>query len=181
MKSGTKEISLIATLGALSAAARVPFAAIPGVQPSTFLIIVSGYVFGPVVGLAVGALTAILSNMFLGQGPWTLWQMVVWGLAGFSAGTVRKLGLRLGKISLPIFCLLWGFIYGFLINLWFWATFIRPATSLTFFLSWLSGTPHDFLHAMGNLIFALVFGATAIKIMEKFKRRFHIEYLADEI
>ena len=42
-----KLLSLIATLTAIAALSRVPFAALPGVQPTTFLIIVSGFVFGP--------------------------------------------------------------------------------------------------------------------------------------
>ena len=61
-------LAIVALLGALSALFRVPFAAIPNLQPSTYLIICSGYVFGPVAGFVVGALTAIVSNFFLGHG-----------------------------------------------------------------------------------------------------------------
>jgi len=50
----SKEIALIAMLGTISAVLRVPFAAIPNVQPCTYLIICSGYVFGSVVGFTVG-------------------------------------------------------------------------------------------------------------------------------
>jgi energy-coupling factor transport system substrate-specific component len=91
---GSKEIALVAMLGTISAAARVPFAAIPNVQPCTFIIICSGYVFGPVAGFMVGAVTALVSNLFLGQGPWTPYQMIAWGLAGSQQ-------LKCGVSSLP--------------------------------------------------------------------------------
>ena len=33
-------------------------------------------------GFAVGALSGLVSNFWLGQGPWTPWQMAGWGLTG---------------------------------------------------------------------------------------------------
>ena len=83
---GAKEIALVAMLGTISAAVRIPFAAIPNVQPCTFIIICSGYIFGPLAGFMVGAVTALVSNLFLGQGPWTPYQMLAWGLAGSLCG-----------------------------------------------------------------------------------------------
>jgi len=87
----SKEVALVAMLGTISAILRVPFAALPSVQPSTYLVICSGYVFGPVAGFMVGALTALVSNFFLGQGPWTPYQMLAWGLLGVLAAYFRRL------------------------------------------------------------------------------------------
>jgi len=110
----SKEIALIAMLGTISAVSRVPFAVIPNVQPCTYIIICSGYVFGPVAGFMVGAITALVSNFFLGQGPWTLYQMFAWGLAGVSAAYLRR--FELGKTSLIIFGAIWGYLYGWIMN-----------------------------------------------------------------
>ena len=33
-----------------------------------------------------GAITAFASNFFFSQGPWTPWQMMAYGIAGFLAG-----------------------------------------------------------------------------------------------
>ncbi|MGI6225561.1 MAG: ECF transporter S component, partial [Peptococcales bacterium] len=52
----TKDISLIATLATLAAVMRIPFAAIISVQPTTFIVMITGYVFGPLFGFMVGAL-----------------------------------------------------------------------------------------------------------------------------
>ena len=63
-KKGTKEIALIATLSAVAAVSRVPFSGIPGVQPTTFLVALSGLVFGSYEGFLVGSTAAFISNIF---------------------------------------------------------------------------------------------------------------------
>ncbi|KEF36663.1 ECF-type riboflavin transporter, S component [Schinkia azotoformans MEV2011] len=68
----SRGIVLIAILAAIAAVSRVPFAAIPSVQPTSFVIIIAAIVFGAETGFLVGAIAALVSNLFLGQGPWTL-------------------------------------------------------------------------------------------------------------
>src|SRR5213079_3504701 len=82
-ESGTdsaKEIALVATIGGAAAAGRVLFAAIPGVQPVTVIVVCAGAALGARAGIAVGGIAALVSNFFLGQGVWTPWQMLGWGL-----------------------------------------------------------------------------------------------------
>ena len=116
--TSSKEIALIAMLGTMSAVLRVPFAAIPSVQPCTYLIICSGYVFGPIAGFTVGAVTALVSNFFLGQGPWTPFQMIAWGFAGLSVGLLNR--FKVNSFLLIAIGILWGYLYGLITNLWFW-------------------------------------------------------------
>src|SRR5690242_6933421 len=71
-----RELVLLAVLAAVAAVSRIPFASLPSVQPTTFVVILSGMVFGSESGFVVGAVAALVSNLFLGQGPWTLWQML---------------------------------------------------------------------------------------------------------
>lgn len=92
--ASAKEVALIATLAALAALGRIPFAAIPSLQPTTFLVLITGYVFGVVPGFMVGSLAAFVSNFFLGHGPWTPWQMLGWGLVGVSGGILGGLQLK---------------------------------------------------------------------------------------
>ena len=170
----SKEIALIAMLGTISAVSRVPFAVIPNVQPCTYLIICSGYVFGAVPGFMVGAITALVSNFFLGQGPWTLYQMFAWGLAGVSAAYLRR--FEPGKTSLIIFGVIWGYLYGWIMNTWFWVSFIYPLTFRTFLTYQLTSIWFDTFHALGNAIFLGFFGTKTIAILQRFKMRFSIEY-----
>ena len=62
-------------LAALAVVGRLAFAAIPNVKPTTDIVLFAGYALGAVPGFAVGAVTALVSNIFLSQGPWTPWQM----------------------------------------------------------------------------------------------------------
>jgi len=171
----SKEVALVAMLGTISAVLRVPFAAIPNVQPCTYLIICSGYVFGPVAGFMVGAITALISNFFLGQGPWTPYQMLAWGLAAVSAAYVRR--LNPGKVGLIVFGVIWGYLYGWLMNTWFWVSFTYPLTLRTFVVTQFSSIWFDTFHAAGNAIFLGVFGLKTITILERFKKRFNWSFV----
>lgn len=171
----SKEIALVAMLGTISAVLRVPFAAIPNVQPCTYLIICSGYVFGPVAGFTVGAITALVSNFFLGQGPWTLYQMIAWGLAGVSAGYLHR--LKVSTIFLVGFGFLWGYLYGWITNVWFWTAFVYPLTINTFIITQINTIWFDTFHAIGNAIFLCILGTKTVAILQRFKRRFAVEYL----
>ena len=170
--TSSKEIALVAMLATISAVLRVPFAAIPNVQPCTYIIICTGYVFGPIAGFAVGAMTALVSNFFLSQGPWTLYQMIAWGLAGLSAGYLSK--FKLNTVALIIIGVVWGYLYGLITNIWFWTAFIYPLTLKTFLVTQLNTIWFDSLHAAGNAVFLGVLGAKTIAILRRFKARFSI-------
>jgi energy-coupling factor transport system substrate-specific component len=165
--NGSKEIALVAMLGAMSAVLRIPFAAIPNVQPCTSLIICAGYVLGPSAGFMVGALTALVSNFFLGQGPWTPFQMLAWGFIGVAAAYLRS--LNLGRAGLVIVGILAGYVYGWLTNIWYWASFIYPLTWKTFLATQLTSVWFDTFHALGNALFLGLFGIRFINILERFK------------
>jgi len=171
----SKEIALVAMLGTISAVLRVPFAAIPNVQPCTYLIICTGYVFGPVAGFTVGAITALVSNFFLGQGPWTLYQMIAWGLAGVSTGYLSRFSMN--KRLLVVFGILWGYLFGWITNIWFWTAFVYPLNLNTFILTQVNTIWFDTFHAIGNGIFLGILGMKTIAILQRFKRRFSVEYL----
>ena len=166
-----KEISMIATLAALAGVGRVPFAALPNVQPTTFLVIISGYVFGPVFGFMVGAFATIVSNSFLGHGPWTPWQMVAWGLAGFSAGLLKKGFKNPSTLTISIFAFSWGFLFDYIMNLWHWLFFVYPLNLNSFIMVYMNSFYFDLMHSIGNFIFAYLFGKDFINILSRFKDR----------
>lgn len=174
--TSSKEVALIASLAALAALSRVPFAIIPNVQPTTFLVILSGYVFGWQTGFMVGAIAAVVSNMFLGQGPWTPWQMVAWGLAGASAGLLRQLRPRLSMAEMVIFQFIWGYLFGWLMNLWSWLTYVYPLTWQSWMATQLASITFDSYHAIGNSCFTLLLGRRLIAILERFRRRLSVRY-----
>lgn len=81
-----KRLILIAALTALSVLGRILFAPIPSFKPVTAMVVITAMYFGSEAGFLTGALSAILSNIWFGQGAWTPFQMFAWGFVGFLAG-----------------------------------------------------------------------------------------------
>lgn len=167
----TREIGVIAVLATVAAVGRVPLTFLPSVQATTFLVIVAGFVFGPRAGFMVGATAALVSNFFLGQGPWTPIQMLAWGLVGTSAGILGILIPNAGRIRMSIFSFVWGYAFGWLMNLWFWSCFVQPLTWSSFLATYAVSLPFDTLHALCNIAFYLIFGPHVIKILKRFRRK----------
>lgn len=166
-----KYISLIASLSSIAGLSRIPFTALPNIQPATFIIIISGYVFGPATGFMIGAFSVLVSNSILGHGLWTLWQMTAWGLAGFSAGILGKFYIKPNKIIIGLFAFAWGFLFGWIINIWYWATFVEPLNIATFLSTIAASFYFDLLHASGNFIFTFIFGKDLIGIINRVKNK----------
>src|SRR3954464_3535953 len=97
-------VALVAALAAAAIAGRIAFAAFPNVKPTTDIVLFAGYALGGAAGFAVGALTALVSNLWFGQGPWTPWQMAAWGMCGL-LGAGLALGTRnVGRLTLAAVC-----------------------------------------------------------------------------
>src|SRR5690625_3847939 len=77
---------VIAVMIALAVVGRFLFLAIPGFKPVTAIVIITAVYFGAEAGFLVGALSALISNLYFGQGPWTPFQMFAWGAIGLIAG-----------------------------------------------------------------------------------------------
>ncbi|MBN2027848.1 MAG: ECF transporter S component [Actinobacteria bacterium] len=177
---GSREVAVVGALAAVAAAGRVLFAAVPSVQPATFIIILAGYVFGSEPGFMVGALTALLSNIFLGQGPWTPWQMLAWGLAGASGGVLAAvLKKRVRIMPIAALCTVWGFLFGWMMNFWFWLSFVYPLTLRSFMTANLTSFWFDLFHAVGNLLFAIFLTTPVATMLLRFRERFAVEYMAE--
>lgn len=172
-----KSMTLIATLSAIGGAVRVPFVGIPGLQPTTLIAAVSGYALGPVNGFTVGAMSAFISNFFLGQGPWTLWQMLGWGACGFFFGILKKGNTKVHNIAFVVLCGLWGYIYGGILDMWYVVAYVSPVNIKTVAASLVLSFPEDTLHAAGNIFFAAAFSKKFITVLDRCNRRFSVEYI----
>lgn len=167
-----KEIVLVATLAGVAAAGRVLFVAIPGVQPVTVITVAAGAALGPRAGFATGALAALASNFFLGQGPWTPWQMLGWGACGVAGAWLAPV-LR-GRVPLAAVCFVLGLAFSTLMDLWLWLSF-APHTweALTVILA--RGIWYSLAHAIGNVVIALAIGPELRRLLERYGRRLRTE------
>jgi len=171
------EVAIIAMLSATSIALRVAFAALPQVQPSTFIIIAAGVVYGPRSGFMVGALTPLVSNFFLGHGLWTPFQMFAWGAAGAAGGLVAALAPDIGRRGLVVLGLLWGFLFGWITNLS--QLFFVPLTWKSVVTLYALSFWFDLAHALANAVIAWVFAVEVLWVLRRYRRRFEVEYLEE--
>lgn len=151
-----RQIMPIVVLAALAAAGRILFAPIPDFKPVSAICIIAGAVFGRQSGFMVGALAALTSNFFFGQGPWTPWQMYSWGLIGYLAGIFASRHLLSRRFFLLGFGFLSGLLYGFILNSWYIVGFIHPITLPTALSAYLAGAPFDLIHSIATVLFLAI-------------------------
>jgi len=110
-KPPARVVALVATLAALAVVGRLAFAAVPNVKPTTDIVLFAGYALGAVPGFMVGAIAALVSNIFFSQGPWTPWQMVGWGGVGVGGAVLAHVlrGREPSRLALAAICGLAGF------------------------------------------------------------------------
>lgn len=139
---------------ALAVAGRVAFAAVPNVQPVTALCIMAGIVCGRRWGAAVGVSAALASNVFLGQGMWSLFQMVGWGAAGYGAGLLFA---RKGASTRSLLIYMYGFAvslaFGFLMDSQLVLLFGGAMSAEAVLGVYAAGVPFNAAHALGTVAF----------------------------
>ncbi len=165
-------VALVAALAALAIVGRIAFAAFPNVKPTTDIVIFAGYALGGAPGFAVGALAALVSNFWFGQGPWTPWQMAGWGLCGV-LGAALALGFRnAGRLTLAAACGFAGILYGALLNFSLMATYGGDLSWKYFWVLEGRAIPFEVAHVVGNIVLALVAGPAMVRMLVRFKERF---------
>jgi energy-coupling factor transport system substrate-specific component len=168
-------LALIATLAALAALGRIAFAPIPNVKPTTDIVLITGFVLGGAPGFAVGAVAALASNLFFGQGPWTPWQMGAWGLIGVAGAALATLsGRRLGRWTLAAACFAAGLLYGAIMNFSLWVTYSGDHTLAQLGSYFATSLPWDLAHAIGNAAFCLAFGPALVAALGRYRKRFEV-------
>lgn len=146
---------------------RIAFAAIPNFKPTTAIVILSGLAFGPATGFLTGALSALLSNFYFGQGLWTPVQMLAWGLIGLLSGLLTncKFMNKLWKIA--AFGLFSALLYGIMLDTWHVLFFVKSYTLEALLATAGASALFNFSHALSTVLF-LVF--LAMPFLRRAKR-----------
>jgi energy-coupling factor transport system substrate-specific component len=172
-----KLLSIVATLAALAALGRDAFAAIPDVKPITAIVLVGGIAFGAGPGFAIGAISALASNILLGQGPWTPWQMLGWGLVGlFGAGLGRLGGRNLPPLGLALACAAGAELFNLVLNLY---TLTGTASHSLAGFELVLGTSFvfDLTHVIASFVFGLAFGSVLMRMLVRVRGRLEVEWV----
>ena len=174
-----QEISLVAALAALATASRVLFASLPNVKPVTFVVLVSGAGLGPGPGFMVGATTALVSNFFFGQGPWTPWQMLAWGAVGVAGGLLGRGGRLPRRWQLVVVGAALSLAFDWAVTVWMFIAFSTHSWPALVAL-YAQGLPFDIAHVAATALFAALFGVQAVAIVARFRSRTQVTFLEPE-
>ena len=142
---GTRGVVLIGVFCALAGALGAAMRSIPGVQPTSFLVIMAGVLLGPGAGLAAGAVSALLFDFLSVVSIYTPWRMMLWGLMGLGAAYLpRKLWL------LAAYGFVWGFVFGWISNLVYFVDGFLPFTWAAIIASCAASFWFEVSHALCN-------------------------------
>lgn len=182
---GPKQLALLGLLAALGAALRVATGGTGGFELVFLVVIVGGAALGVRFGFLLGALTILVSSIFFGGfGPWTAFQIFATSWVGAGAGLV---GRHFGRWRIPALAsygVVASYLFGLIMNLWFWPFAVGPTTSisyvpgaaigenLTSFLTYslLSSTlTWDTVRALSIAVGLVAFGRPLIRTLERAK------------
>lgn len=160
-----KKIMLITVMTALAVAGRIVFAGLPGFKPVTAIIIITGMYLGTDAGFYCGALTALITNFYFGQGAFTPFQMLIWGLIGIMASLLSR-HLKKDKLVLVAFGIFSGIIFSVLMDIytviWTFGKFDWYAYGLMI----ASAVPFTVIYAVSNVVFLLALAGPIGKKIE---------------
>ena len=146
--TGSRRMVIASVMIALCIVGRL----IPFFKPITALTILAAMYLGGEAGFLVGALSAVLSNFYFGQGPWTAFQMLAWGLIGLLSGYLAG-PLKRHRALLLSYGVLCGAAYSMVMDVW---TVVWYGDGFDWALYWsamLTALPHTLLYSLSNFIF----------------------------
>jgi energy-coupling factor transport system substrate-specific component len=181
-------IALLGVLGASAGLLRL--LDLPGGGSGIFfLIVLAGAAFGPRFGLLLGLVAMATSAVITGGiGPWLPFQMLALSWLGATAGFLGRLTARWPVVAevaaLGAFGWVWGFVYGAIMNLWFWPFSVGAgplswepgiglATTLQHYWSFYAVTSlgWDAAGALANAILIVATGAALLPSFRRFSAR----------
>ena len=173
-KAATELLALAAVMTGISVAGRFLFAPLPFFKPVTAIVIVTGMSLGRQCGFMTGALSALVSNIYFGQGPWTPFQMLSWGIIGFLAGVFSEKFYK-SKVFLYIYGGLSGIVYSLIMDcwsvLWIDGKFI-PARFSTLVIS---AIPVTASYMISNIIFLFLIGTPLCRTLSRIVKKYGLK------
>ena len=171
-KPHTREVVVLSIMITLTIISRIVFALVPGFKPISAMIIICGMVFGAEAGFLCGSLSAFASNIFFGQGPWTPFQMLAFGLIGFFAGILNKNHLLEKKIMLIIYGILAGIGYSLFMDIWTVLSLDQTFQMSRYIVVIISAIPFMIIYAVSNVIFLLILTLLLLKRFHRIKWKY---------
>ncbi|WP_292906234.1 ATP-binding cassette domain-containing protein [Microbacterium sp.] len=127
-------LAYLGVLAAIGTALRIASTGVGGVEAVFILLVLAGRAFGARFGMLLGVATILLSStVFGGFGPWTPFQMFACAWVGGGAGLLPRRVRGWGEIiMLCAYGAIASYLFGLLLNLWFWPFAIGSGTTISY-------------------------------------------------
>lgn len=168
-KTGARRLALACVMTALAVVGRF----IPFLKPIAAVTILTALALGGEAGFLVGALTALISNFYFGQGPWTPFQMLAFGLIGLAAGALRA-RLKKSRPLLLLYGALAGAAYSWMMDVWTVLWYDGAFTMALYRAALLSALPYTVLYAASNVLFLAVFASSTIRKLDRLVMKYDL-------
>ena len=156
MTFSSRRITLLAILSTLAFVGRILMQPLPNIQPVTAILVIISLTLTTIDGLIIACLSILLSNIYLGMGPWTIFQILTFSILIMFTGIFFK---RLyqpkntyNRLIFALYCFVLGLVYGFIISIFSVYLFKAPS----FWGYYVQGISFDLLHGIGNFVFYLL-------------------------
>lgn len=148
---GSRRMVITAIMTALAVFGRF----IPLFKPITAICVLTAIYLGAEAGFLCGSLSVLISNIYFGQGPWTPFQMLGFGLIGLIAGYLSRPLMRSG-LWLSLYGTVAGVGYSFIMDIWTVLWYAGRFDSALYGTSIVSALPFTLLYTISNVIFLLL-------------------------
>ena len=170
----TRKIVLLAVMTALCVAGRFIFAPVQFFKPVSAIVILAGMYFGSQFGFLTGALSAVVSDFYFGQGPWTPFQMFSWGLIGLLAGILSRPLIK-SKIVLLIYGAFSGVLFSLIMDVWTVLSLEGGVFNISRFIAATStALPVIVIYAVSNVLFLLILCPLFGRKIERLKTKYGV-------
>lgn len=167
--TGTRREVIAAVMTALCFAGRF----IPLLKPVAALTIISGIYLGGETGFLVGAMSAVLSNIYFGQGPWTAFQMLAWGLIGLIAGYLSE-PLKKSRILLIVYGAVSGIAYSFIMDIWTVLWYNRGFSIKLYLAALQTAILYTLSYVLSNVLFLYLLGKPFGEKLQRIKVKYGV-------
>lgn len=168
-KIGGRRMVIVSVMTALCIVGRF----IPLFKPITALTIITAMYLGGEAGFLVGALSALLSNFYFGQGPWTAFQMLAWGVIGLMAGWLAN-PLKKHRWLMLTYGVLAGMAYSLIMDVWNVLWYAGGLDWSLYAASVVTALPHTLLYAASNFVFLYFLAGPFGEKMERVKIKYGV-------
>jgi hypothetical protein len=131
----SRSIALLGVLASLGSIVRITTVGVAGVETIFIVLILAGRVLGARFGFLLGLTTVAVSSVIMGSlGPWTPFQMFACAWVGAGAGMLGWAKLRGWRelVLLATYGIVAAYLFGALMNLWFWPFAVGAGTSISY-------------------------------------------------